>query len=69
MEQGLVYVALVSIFFIGLIFGGVIVFFFRRMALLRQLRTAQRKAARMVAEARDEAKEVLNEAKNSPDNH
>ncbi len=63
METGLVYVALVSMFFIGLIFGGVIVYFFRRMAINRQLRTAQRKAARSVAEAREEAKEILREAK------
>jgi len=63
METGLVYVALVSMFFIGLIAGGTIVFFFRRMAINRQLRTAQRKAARMVAEARDEAKEVLRETR------
>ncbi len=64
-EQGgaLVYVALVSMFFIGLIFGGIIVFFFRRMAVNRQLRNAQRKAARTVAEARDESKDILKEAK------
>jgi ribonuclease Y len=60
---GLVYVALVSMFFIGLVFGGIIVFFFRRMAINRQLRNAQRKAARTVAEARDESKDILKEAK------
>ena len=63
METGLVYVALVSMFFIGLVFGGIIVFFFRRMAIKRQLRNAQRKAARTVAEARDESKDILREAK------
>ncbi len=63
----LVYVALVATFFIGLIFGGAIVFFFRRMALLRQLRNAQRKAARTVSEARDEAKNVIREAKDEAD--
>ena len=62
-NQGLVYVALVSMFFIGLVLGGVIVFLFRRMAINRQLRTAQRKAARTVAEARDESREILREAK------
>ncbi|MBN2075451.1 MAG: ribonuclease Y [Dehalococcoidales bacterium] len=50
-------------FFIGLVFGGIIVFFFRRMAINRQLRNAQRKAARTVAEARDESKDILKEAK------
>ncbi|NLE08131.1 MAG: ribonuclease Y [Dehalococcoidales bacterium] len=63
METGLVYVALVSMFFIGLVFGGLIVFLFRRMAINRQLRTAQRKAAKTVAEAREESKEILREAK------
>ena len=63
METGLVYVALVSMFFIGLVLGGIIVFFFRRMAINLQLRNAQRKAARTVAEARDESKDILREAK------
>ena len=63
METGLVYVALVSMFFIGLVFGGLIVFLFRRMAINRQLRTAQRKAAKTVAEAREESKDILREAK------
>jgi len=56
-------IALISIFVIGVIFGGTVVFFFRRMAINRQLRVAQRKAARTVAEARLEAKDALNEAK------
>ena len=57
------YTALVSIFVIGVIFGGMAVFFFRRMVINRQLRIAQRKAVRAVAEARIESKEVLREAK------
>ncbi len=57
------YVALVSVFVIGVIGGGTAVFFFRRMAINRQLRAAQRKAVRAVAEARVESKEVLREAK------
>jgi ribonuclease Y len=52
-----------SVFFIGLVFGGAVVFFFRRMSLQRELRNAQRKAARMVAEARDEAREIVRESK------
>jgi len=63
MDTALVYVALAMSIFIGTVMGGAIVFFFRRMAINRQLRTAQRKAARTVAEARDEAKNVLNGAK------
>jgi len=64
METGIIYyVALVSIFVIGVIAGGAAIFFFRRMAINRQLRAAQRKAVRAVAEARAESKEVLREAK------
>ncbi|MEK7354023.1 MAG: Rnase Y domain-containing protein, partial [Chloroflexota bacterium] len=59
----IVYLAIVSVFFIGLVFGGAVVFFFRRMSLQHQLRNAQRKAARMVTEARDEAKEIVRESK------
>jgi len=57
------YVALVSIFIIGIILGGAAIFFFRRAMVNRQLRIAERKAARMVAEARDESKNVLREAR------
>jgi len=64
MDADLTYwLALILMFPIGLIFGGVIVFFFRRMTLLRQLRNAQRRAARMVGDARDEAGEILRETK------
>ena len=63
MDTAVVYVALVSIFVIGVIGGGAIVFFFRRMVINRQLRVAQRKAAKTVADARDEAKNALREAK------
>jgi ribonuclease Y len=62
-EQFLYYFALVAALIIGVIAGGLIVFFFRRMAVNRQLRTAQRRAAKMVSEAREEARGVLHEAK------
>jgi len=65
--QLIYYIALAAVLVIGVIFGGAIVFFFRRMAINRQLRAAQRKAARMVAEAREEAKGVLSEAKTESD--
>ncbi len=48
---------------IGIVLGGMAVFFLRRMVVNRQLRTAQRKAARMIAEARLEAGNLVNEAK------
>ena len=64
MEVGVVYyVALASIFVIGIIAGGVVVFFSRRMLINRQIRIAERRAARLVAEARLESKNVLSEAK------
>ncbi|MFC1989536.1 ribonuclease Y [Chloroflexota bacterium] len=57
------YTALVSTLIIGVIGGGAIVFFFRRMAINRQLRAAQRKAARIVAESRLESQTALREVK------
>lgn len=64
MEVGIVYyIALASIFVIGIIAGGVVVFFGRQMLINRQMRIAGRKAARMIAEARLESKNVLSEAK------
>jgi len=64
MEVGIVYyIALVSIFVIGIIAGGVVVFFARRMLITRQIRIAERKAARIMAESRLESKNVLSEAK------
>ncbi len=68
MEIGVVYyVAFVSIFIIGVIAGGAAVFFVRRMVINRQLRIAQRKAARTLAEARLQSKEVLREMKEEVD--
>ena len=56
-------VAVVSIFVIGVILGGAIVFFFRRMAINRLIRLAQRRAARTLVEAREEAKEATDKAR------
>ena len=53
----------ISSFIIGVVLGGMVVFFFRRMAINRQLRAAQRKAARTVAEARIEARDVVEQAR------
>ncbi|MGD9142574.1 MAG: ribonuclease Y [Dehalococcoidia bacterium] len=55
----------VALFFslvIGAIAGAAIAFFSRRIVFNRQLRLAERKAARMVAEARNESKGILQEA-------
>jgi len=59
---GIEYIAIFFSFVIGLIFGGMAAFLSRRMVFNRQLRIAERKAARMVAEARNEAKDILQEA-------
>jgi ribonuclease Y len=50
-------------FVIGVIFGGMAILLSRGMMANRQIRIAQRKAAKIVAEARVEAKNELNEAK------
>ena len=58
-------IALLAIFFsfiIGVVFGGMALFVSRRFMFNRQIRIAERKAAKTVAGARDEAKGVLNEA-------
>jgi ribonucrease Y len=58
-------VALIAIFFtfvIGIVFGGMAAFLWRRIMFNRQLRIAERKAARMVSEARTEARELLQQA-------
>ncbi len=63
MEGGaLVYIALFFSFIIGLVFGGLAFFLSRRLVFNRQLRIAERKAARMVAEARNESRVILQEA-------
>ncbi len=57
----------VSSFIIGLVLGGAIVFFFRRMAVNRLLRVAQRKAARIEMEAKEEAKKTADQARAEAD--
>ncbi len=55
----IVYIALFFSFIIGLIGGAAAAFFSRRVIFNRQIRLAERKAAKMVAEARTESKEIL----------
>jgi len=54
-------------FVIGVVFGGMATFLFRRMMINRQLRVAQRKAAKVIAEANLEHKNTLDEAKKEAD--
>jgi ribonuclease Y len=56
------YIAIVFSFIIGLIAGGLGFFVARRVVFNRQIRVAERKAAKMVADARSESKEVLQQA-------
>ena len=50
-------------FVIGVVFGGMATFLFRRMMVNRQLRVAQRKAAKVIAEGKLEYKNTIDEAK------
>jgi len=50
-------------FVIGVIFGGMAAFLSRRMVLTRQMRIAEKKAARILAEARTESKDTLRETR------
>jgi ribonuclease Y len=56
------YIALVFSLIIGVIAGGLGAFLSRRMLFNRQMRFAERKAAKMVAEARGESKDILAQA-------
>ena len=58
---GIEYIAIFFSFVIGLIFGGMATFISRRLLFNRQIRIAERKAARMLTEARNESKGVLYE--------
>ncbi len=64
MDATLTYIAIVFAFIIGAIMGGAAFFLSRRVIFNRQMRFAERKAAKMVNEARNEAKDLLTEAQN-----
>jgi ribonuclease Y len=58
----IVIIAIFFAFVIGAVFGGMALFLSRRILFNRQIRIAERKAVKMAAEARDEARAVLNDA-------
>ncbi len=64
--MGIDIIVIIAILFVGIvigvIIGGMAVFTYRRFMFNRQIRIAERKAAKMIAEAREEAKVVLNNA-------
>jgi ribonuclease Y len=63
MAIGTALLAILFAFIIGGIFGGMALFISRGMLINRQLRIAQKKASKLLAEANLEAKDVLHEAK------
>jgi ribonuclease Y len=63
METAVVYIALIMTFFIGTILGAAIVFFLRRVIITRQMSMAEKKAEKILAEARAESKDLLREAR------
>jgi ribonuclease Y len=68
MEIGPTFLAVfVSSFVIGVVCGGMATFFIRRMVVNRQLRIAQRKAAKVISDAKAEHKNTLDEAKKEAD--
>jgi len=63
MSAAITAVSLAMAFIIGAVLGGMIVFMSRGFAASRQIRAAQKRAVRIVAEARNQSKETVNEAK------
>jgi len=64
LDAAITYIAIIFAFIIGLIVGVVGLFLFRRVLFNRQMRIAERKAVKMVSEARNEAKNIMQEAQN-----
>jgi len=56
-------VAMGMTFIIGSVLGGFVVFLSRGFVASRQIRAAQKRAVRIVAEARDQGKQVVNDSK------
>jgi len=62
-----VVLAIFFAFAIGAVFGAMAAFLLRRTMMQRQFRIAERKAARLLADARDESKNIVNDAKREAD--
>jgi ribonucrease Y len=60
--EGIYYIAILFAFLIGCILGGIVLFIWWRVKVSRQLRFAERKAAKMVTDSRNEAKEITQKA-------
>jgi ribonucrease Y len=62
LEATVVYIAIVFAFLIGAILGAGAIYFFTRYLLRRRQRIAERKAVKLVADARAEAKDLLQQS-------
>lgn len=60
-------VTIIFAFIIGAVSGAAFIFFFRRFRLTQEMRAAEKKAAKLTAEAEFKAKEVVREAKEEAD--
>jgi len=60
-------VTIIFSFIIGAVSGAAFIFFFRRFRLTQEMRAAEKKAARLTAEAELKAKEVVREARQEAD--
>jgi ribonuclease Y len=67
MGASVYYIALVSVFVIGTILGVGLALFIRRMIISRQIRIAERKAARIIADAEVRSKAIASEARQEID--
>ncbi len=63
MPESMIYLLFISSFIIGVVMGGAVIFFFRRMSVNRLLKVAQRRATKIGLEAKDEAKQIADQAK------
>jgi ribonucrease Y len=66
-NPGIYYLLIGMTFIIGTVLGTGLALFVRRMIISRQLRIAERKAARIIQDAEIRSKEVVNEAKQEMD--
>lgn len=67
MTEAIYFTSFIFSFLIGVVAGGMILFLTRRVMLNREIRIAERKAARITAEAKNEARETVDKARGEAD--
>jgi ribonuclease Y len=65
--EAVYFISFIASFIIGVVAGAITLFLVRRVMLNREIRLAERKAARITNEAKTEAKESIDRAKNEAD--